>query len=49
MGPKKKKKKKESQAPFVTGHLKGAVNLTHLESKEQLWHKKDSADGIELI
>lgn len=37
----------KSLAPLVPGHLKGAVNQTHLDSREQLWYKEDSADGTE--
>lgn len=43
------KKNKNGPTPLVPGHLKGAVNLTHLDSSEQLWLKEDSADGTELI
>jgi len=48
MGEKKKKKKK-SLAPLVPGRLKGAVTLIHLDSREQLCRKEDSAAGTELI
>lgn len=44
----KKVEKRKNSGSFGSGHFKGAANLTHLDSRETLWHKEGSADGAEF-